>query len=140
MLTRVDEDSESFSICLTRVTRPSAGATTRLGSDGDRLFGSRKKNAMNAAITPNTIATGHQPRTIRTIVSATGTMIYGIPSRAIVNLILSVASNPVHQLILILQERGRVSPRPLLPNCSPGKTFPVLLMTDAFAFLVLRHD
>lgn len=59
----------SGTIC---ITRPSAGATTTLGSAGGTRFGSLKKKHMKAVMTTNGSARYQNPSAHKTIVTAAG--------------------------------------------------------------------
>src|SRR6185503_15952537 len=82
MLTTVGEPG-SEATGLTRVTRPSAGATTTRGSSGGTRCGSRKKNAMKAATINKTNPTYHSPSIVVAIPRISGTRMNGMPSRTI---------------------------------------------------------
>src|SRR5687767_11769306 len=84
MLTTVG-DPGSDATGFTRVTRPSAGATTTFGSSGGTRCGSRKKYAIKAATIRNNTLTYHNPRIAVAILTNSGTRMNGIPSRTILN-------------------------------------------------------
>src|SRR5262245_31175675 len=66
----------------TTTTLPSAGESTRRGSDGTSRSGSRKKKAVNRARARNTAKATPQPNTRQTPDAARGARINGQPSLA----------------------------------------------------------
>ena len=77
--------SASSDIGPTRVTRPSAGETTRSGSVGGTRFGSRKKNAIKSVNRKRNAATHQNPSAAAPAASSTGITIYGMLSLTILN-------------------------------------------------------
>src|SRR6185503_6430959 len=77
--------SASAAIGPTRVTRPSAGETTTLGSDGGTRFGSRKKHAIKSVNRKRNPATYQNPKAAAATPSSTGITMYGILSLTIRN-------------------------------------------------------
>src|SRR5688500_17924 len=89
MLTTVG-DPGSDATGFTRVTRPSAGATTTFGSSGGTRCGSRKKYAIKAATIRNNTLTYHNPRIAVAILTNRGTKMKGMPSRSLLKVVFFV--------------------------------------------------
>src|SRR6266850_2220661 len=127
MLTSVGEFFSSGAMGLIRVTRPSAGATTTSSSRGTSRSGSRKKNAMKRATTRKNNERYHGAKASDRSAKATGTTMYGILSRTILN--ASFLKGRSYVAFITVLQKGDVDssvPRPQSISSFCGNRYPYL--------------